>query len=186
MRQRVKAGLTLAALALTFALAPVRAEDAPAPDLPPLKTDWDRTANIKDSAVRLGALHRREGSQGVLKFLANCYKTHTLASAFTSGLEACMAQDYMHSQVLANIYARLPKDKLAKLNAPSPEMIAKGMGERFVAAFTQYKVAVVDANAFKQLVDQNGLPIFLKAVFPNIDPPANVGASSKPETKDKN
>ncbi len=176
-------GAALIGLALVAAAVPAGAEDATAATPPPLKTDWDRTANIRESAIRLGVLHRREGSQGVLKFLGNCYRTHMLSSTYSSGLEACMAQDYMHSQVLANIYARLPKEQLAKLRAPSPELIAKGMGERFVAAFSQYKVPVADAEAFKVLVDQNGLPIFLKAVFPNIDPPPNVGASSKPEAK---
>ena len=40
------------------------------------------------------------------------------------------------------------------------------MGQRFVAAFSQYKIGVKEAEAFKKLVDKNGLPIFVKAVFP--------------------
>ena len=75
------------------------------------KGDWDHTANIKDAAGRLAALHKREGSPGVLKFLDACYRTHLLASDFTKGLEACMAQDYMHTRVLATIYAKLPVDQ---------------------------------------------------------------------------
>jgi hypothetical protein len=127
---------------------------------------WDRVANIKDAAERLALLHRREGSPGVLKFLDACYRTHTLASEFTPGIEACLAQDYMHSQVLVQIYARMPEADRRRLGAPSPELIAKGMGERFVAVFSQYKVPVKEAEDFKKLVDKNGMPLFLKAVFP--------------------
>ena len=80
---------------------------------------WDHTANIKDAATRLAKLHRREGSSGVLTFLDACYRTHLLASSYTAGLEACMAQDYMHTQILAQIYARLPAEDRAKSGAPS-------------------------------------------------------------------
>ncbi len=127
---------------------------------------WDRAANIQDAAKRLGALHRREGSQGVLKFLDACYRTHTLASQFNRGLEACMAQDYMHSQVLAVIYARVPQEARAKLNAPSPELIAQSMSARFAAVFSQYNLTSGQTGEFKKSVDTHGIPIFLKAVFP--------------------
>ncbi len=85
------------------------------------KPEWDMVANIKEAAGHLGKLHRAQGSQGVLKFLDACYRTHTLASKFNRGLEACMAQDYMHSQVLAVMYARLPEEARAKSKMPSPE-----------------------------------------------------------------
>ena len=137
---------------------------------------WDHNANIKDAAMRLGALHRREGSPGVLKFLDACYRTHMLASEFTKGLEACMAQDYMHTQVLATIYAKLPPEQREKSGAPSPQAMAEGMGRRFVAAFSQYKVAVPDAEDFKKRVDKYGFPIFIKAVFPK-------SAASPPDNK---
>jgi hypothetical protein len=130
------------------------------------KGNWDHAANIKDAAGRLAALHKREGSQGVLKFLDACYRTHLLASDFTKGLEACMAQDYMHTQILATIYSKLPEEERAKLHVPSPEMMAQGMGQRFTTAFQQYKVAVAEANDFKALVDKYGFPVFVKAVFP--------------------
>ena len=37
------------------------------------------------------------------------------------------------------------------------------MGQRFVAAFSQYKMSIKDAEAFKKLVDKNGMPVFVKA-----------------------
>lgn len=131
---------------------------------------WDHAANIKDAAQRLAKLHKREGSTGVLKFLDACYRTHMLASDFSKGLESCMAQDYMHTQVLATIYSKLPPERLQRLGAPSPQRIADAMSTRFVAAFTQYKVSVADGEDFKKLVDTHGFPVFIKAVFPKGTP----------------
>ena len=130
------------------------------------KETWDHAANIKDAAKRLAELHRREGSQGVLKFLDACYRTQTLASNYSAGLESCMAQDYMHSQVLAQIYARIPQADRVRMGTPAPEDIARGMGQRFVATFKQYNISVKEAESFKKMVDKNGMPIFLKAIFP--------------------
>lgn len=127
---------------------------------------WDRTANIADAAKRLGVLHRREGSRGVLKFLDACYRTHMLSSEYSKGLEACMAQDFMHTQVLASIYAKVPLEQRQKLDTPSPELIASGMQQRFASAFAQYRIATPEADAFKVLVEKQGMPVFLKAVFP--------------------
>jgi hypothetical protein len=127
---------------------------------------WDHVANIKDAARRLGQLHQREGSAGVLKFLDACYRTQMLASEFSQGLESCMAQDYMHSQVLAQIYARIPQADRVRMGTPAPEDIARGMGARFIAAFREYKISTKEAEAFKKMVDKDGMPIFLKAVFP--------------------
>lgn len=150
-------GAVIAIFALT-AVAMPHSSDA--------KETWDHVANIKDAARRLGALHRREGSAGVLKFLDACYRTQMLASEYTAGLESCLAQDYMHSQVLAQIYARIPQADRVRMGTPAPEDIARGMGARFVAAFKQYKISAKKAEAFRKMVDKEGMPIFLKAVFP--------------------
>lgn len=126
---------------------------------------WNQVANVKDAAQRLAKLHRSEGTQGVMKFLEACYKTHMLASEFTQGLEACMAQDYMHSQELAAIYSKVPEADRVRLKAPSPELISGTMAKRFEAVFEQYHIDKADAEKFKKAVDQYAFPIFLKAVF---------------------
>jgi hypothetical protein len=72
----------------------------------------------------------------------------------------------MHSQVLAQIYARIPQEERVKMGTPAPEDIARGMGARFVAAFSQYKLSPKQAEALKKMVDKDGMPIFLNAVFP--------------------
>jgi hypothetical protein len=141
------------------------------------KETWNHVANIKDAATRLAELHKREGSPGVLKFLDACYRTQMLASEYSQGLESCMAQDYMHTQVLAKVYAAIPEAERQRMGTPSPQAIADGMGRRFVAAFSQYKISVKDAEEFKKLVDKNGLPIFVKAVFP----PKKPDDSDKPD-----
>ena len=130
------------------------------------KPAWDQTANIKEAANHLAKLHRAQGSQGVIKFLDACYRTHTLASEFNRGLEACMAQDYMHSQILAVIYAKVTPEDRAKSNFPSPEFIAKTMSARFASVFAQYKFTANETDALKKAVDTHGFPLFLKAVFP--------------------
>jgi hypothetical protein len=150
---------------------------APSPSL--AKETWDHVANVKDAAKRLADLHKREGSAGVLKFLDACYRTQMLSSKYTQGLESCMAQDYMHSQVLARIYARIPQAERVRMGVPAPEDIANGMGQRFVAAFKQYNISTKEAEAFRKLVDKNGMPIFIKSAFPPRKPGDASGADSQ-------
>lgn len=154
------------------------------PQAPAARETWDQAANIKDAAKRLAELHRRQGSAGVLKFLDACYRTQTLASKYSAGLESCMAQDYMHSQVLALIYARIPQAERVRMGTPAPEDIARSMGQRFVATFRQYKISTKEAEKFKKLVDVNGMPIFVKSVFPpkkpgEPDSESDAGTTSK-------
>lgn len=150
--------------ALLMALCLGMIAAGPAPAL--AKETWDHVANIKDAAKRLADLHKREGSAGVLKFLDACYRTQMLSSKYTQGLESCMAQDYMHSQILARIYAKIPQADRVRMGVPAPEDIAKSMGQRFVAAFSQYKIGIKQADAFKKMVDKDGMPIFVQSVFP--------------------
>jgi hypothetical protein len=166
LRTRGGTGFNILATAVAaFAMA-----FADAPSTLAAQETWDHVANIKDSAKRLGELHQREGSAGVLKFLDACYRTQMLASEYTAGLESCLAQDYMHSQVLAQIYSRIPQEQRVKMGTPAPEDIARGVAARFVAAFSQYKLSAKQADALKTMVDKDGMPIFLKSVFPPAKP----------------
>ena len=140
---------------------------------------WDHKANITESAQRLVTLHKREGSPGVVKFLDACYRTHLLSSEFTAGLESCMAQDLMHTQMLALIYSRLSPERIKKLGAPSPQLIADTMNKRLATSFMQYKVTVVEGDEFKRLVNDYGMPIFVKGVFPKAAAPTN-GRATEP------
>ena len=133
----------------------------------PFKPTWDQAANIREAAQRLGNLQRSRGAKGTYDFIAACYKTQGLAENYSAPFEACIAQDYMQTQVLAQIYSRMTPEQLKNLGAPSAPALADAMGHRIVAAFSQYKIPVSYAGDFKKLVDQHGFPIFLALVFPN-------------------
>lgn len=150
--------LILMGAALFFAVLPVQAAKT--------KRDWNQVENVKGAAKRLGEMHRRQGAEATLKFLEACYKTHMLAERYTQGLESCMAQDYMLSQMLAVIYSRVPEDKLKDMKAPTADIIARSMRGRFQAIFQQYKFTQKQADDLRKAVDKHGMPIFVKTVFP--------------------
>jgi hypothetical protein len=139
---------------------PTPSEAMPAPT-------WDRVATIKGAAERLGFLHRARGAKAAYELIDNCYRTHSLAEKYGEGFETCIAQDYLETKVLTQVYARLPPDQLKKLGAPSPAMLADAMGRRITGAFLQYKMPLSYAEDLKVLVDTHGLPIFLAIVFPD-------------------
>lgn len=146
--------------------AAVETPPAATPTTTPAIT-WDRTANIKEAAERIGLIQRTRGAEAAIKHIDACYRTHGLASAYSAPFEGCIAQDYMETKLLARIYGRLPPDQLRKIRAPTAEQLAQAMGHRVVAAFRQYKVSALDAETFKAEVDKVGMPVFLKTVFPN-------------------
>src|SRR5262249_39364288 len=74
--------------------------------------DWDQAANIKDAALRLAEMQRTQGATRAFEFINACYKTHSLSSNYTKAFEACIAQDYLETQVLALIYSRMPAETL--------------------------------------------------------------------------
>ena len=166
---RAVAGIGLAA-ACASALA---AGEAP---------DWDQTANIKDAATRLAEMQRTQGATRAFSFIDACYKTHSLSSNYTKAFEACIAQDYLETQVLALVYSRMPPETLKKMGAPSPELLAQSMGKRVAEAFAIYKVPNSQVTAFKKLVDEQGFPVFFEALFPNTKPPEPKGLAI-PEQK---
>jgi cytosine/adenosine deaminase-related metal-dependent hydrolase len=133
--------------------------------------DWDQVANIKDAALRLAQMQRTRGATKTFEFIDACYKTHGLSSKYTKAFEACIAQDYLETQILALIYSRLSPETLERMGAPSPEMLAQAMGQRIGAAFAAYKVPPENVEAFKKLVDEHGFPVFFQALFPDTKPP---------------
>jgi hypothetical protein len=149
---------------------PVRAEPAQAvPEAPAagVPITWDRQANIREAAERIGLIQRTRGAEAAIKHIDACYRTHGLASAYSAAFEACIAQDYMETKLLTRVYGRLSPERLRKMGAPTAEQLAQAMGRRVVAAFGQYKVSAADAEAFKADVDKVGMPVFLKTVFPS-------------------
>jgi hypothetical protein len=152
----------LAACLVVASFAPLAAAKAP---------EWDQVANIKDAALRLAEMQRTQGATRAMAFIDACYKTHSLSSRYTKAFEACIAQDYLETQILALIYSRLSPETLQRMGAPTPEMLAQSMGKRITDAFRTYDVSVARAEAFKKLVDEHGFPVFFRALFPGVEMP---------------
>ena len=126
---------------------------------------WDRTANIKASAIALAALQQAKGAMGAYQFIANCYQTHALNSEYGAALEGCLVQDYIHSKVTAAVYSNLPAGERERLDLPVPNELVDAMLKRVGAALAQYKISEVDARKFVAQVDAIGVPTFAKARF---------------------
>jgi hypothetical protein len=142
--------------------------------------DWDQVANIKEAATHLGNIQKRQGATKAFDFIIACYKTQGLASKYSKYFEACIAQDYIHTQTLALIYSRMPPDALKKMRVPTPQQLSQAMGQRVTGAFQKYSIPVAEAEAFKKLVDKYGFPTFASIVFPK---GVNSG-DAKDDTKD--
>lgn len=154
-------GFVLALLCATATVLPA-ADNARAST----KADWDQVANIKEAAVRLGNVQKRQGATKAFEFIVACYKTHGMSTKFSRFFEACIAQDYIHTQTLATIYSRMPPASLKKMGAPSPQVLSRAMGQRVAGAFSKYSIPPEDATAFRKLVEKHGFEPFAKIVFP--------------------
>jgi len=154
---------TLIAGWASMASAAGDAADVKAEDAPPA---WDQVASIRAAAERLGRLHRAKGAKAAYELIDNCYRTHSLASTYGEGYETCIAQDYLETRTLIQVYSRMPPEMLQKAGVPSPRQLAESMGRRISMAFSQYKKSQAYADEVRRLVDTHGLPVFLSIVFP--------------------
>ena len=111
---------------------------------------WDQVENIKEAATRLAQMQRTQGATKTFGFIDACYRTHSLSSEYTKAFEACIAQDYMETQILTMIYSRTPPDVLKRQGAPTPKMLVETMSRRVGAAFGQYKVPKEKIVAFQR------------------------------------
>ena len=132
---------------------------------------WDQVENIKEAATRLAQMQRTQGATKAFVFIDACYRTHSLSSAYTKAFEACIAQDYLETQILALIYSRMSPEQLKKTGAPTPQMLAESMGRRVGAAFAKYKVTPDQIATFKRNVDEHGFPLFFQSLFPDAKMP---------------
>jgi hypothetical protein len=132
---------------------------------------WDQVENIKEAATRLAQMQRTQGATKAYVFIDACYRTHSLSTDYTKAFEACIAQDYLETQILALIYSRMSPDALKRMGAPTPDMLAQSMGRRVGAAFAKYKIPAEKIAAFKRNVDEHGFPLFFQSLFPDAKPP---------------
>jgi hypothetical protein len=141
---------------------------------------WDQVENIKEAALRLAQMQRTQGATKAFAFIDACYRTHSLSSEYTKPFEACIAQDYMETQILSLVYARTPPEALKKMGAPTPKMLADTMSRRVSAAFGQYKVPKERVLAFQKNVEEHGFPLFFKTLFPDKAAPTPPPVGDKP------
>jgi hypothetical protein len=128
--------------------------------------DWDRVENVRQAAAKLGEIQARQGADQAFRFITACYKTHGLASAYSRAFESCIAQDFMLTQALALIYERIDPAKLKTMGAPTRELLQQSLNQRVSGAYANYEMAPSEGLTLKAIVDEHGLPIFMKAVFP--------------------
>lgn len=133
--------------------------------------DWDQVENIKDAATRLAQLQKTQGATKAFTFIDACYRTHSLSTDYTKAFEACIAQDYLETQILSLIYSRMSPDALKRMGAPTPDMLAATMARRVSAAFAQYKIPKERIAEFKRNIDEHGFPLFFKTLFPDAKMP---------------
>jgi hypothetical protein len=133
---------------------------------------WDRTANIKSSAVSLAQMQQTKGAMGAFQFIANCYKTHELNSKYGQALEGCLVQDYIHSRITAAVYSKLPPGEIARMGLPVPDEMVAGMLKRLGQAMGKYNITEADARKFVAQVEAVGMPTFAQARFPKAAVPA--------------
>ncbi len=128
---------------------------------------WDQVENIKEAATRLAQMQRTQGATKAYVFIDACYRTHSLSTDYTKAFEACIAQDYLETQILALIYSRMSPDALKRMGAPTPDKLAESMGRRVGAAFAKYRIPSEQIAAFKRNVDEHGFPLFFQSLFPD-------------------
>ena len=153
----IRAGVACAAFAV-LSSGPARA--APA-------YDWDRVANVKNAATQIGEIQARGGADQAFRFISACYKTHSLASAYSRPFESCIAQDFMLTQALALIYEKVKPAVLQKMGAPTRDMLQQALNQRVNAAYANYAMEPGEGHALKAIVDEHGMPVFFKLVFPD-------------------
>jgi hypothetical protein len=132
---------------------------------------WDQVENIKEAATRLAQMQRTQGATKAFTFIDACYRTHSLSSEYTKAFEACIAQDYLETQVLALIYSRMSPEALKRAGAPTPQMLAESMSRRVGAAFGKYKITREQVATFKKNIDEHGFPLFFQSLFPDAKMP---------------
>ena len=99
---------------------------------------WDQVENIKEAATRLAQMQRTQGATKAFVFIDACYRTHSLSTDYTKAFEACIAQDYLETQVLALIYSRMSPDAAEEDGcADAARCWRQSMGRRVGAAFVQ-------------------------------------------------
>ena len=141
-------------------------------------TDWDRIANVKHAAEQIGDIQAQGGADQAFRFIVACYKTHSLAAEYSRPFESCIAQDFMLSQALVLIYDKIDPAVLTRMGAPTRDLLQQTLNQRVNSAYANYGIEPKEGLKLKAIVDEYGMPVFLKHVFPGKGSAA--GSEAKP------
>ena len=128
---------------------------------------WDQVENIKEAAKRLAQMQRTQGATKAFEFIEACYRTHSLSTNYTKAFEACIAQDYLETQILALIYSRMSPDALKRMGAPTPEMLARVDGPARRCGLRQVQdVQATRSRRSRRTSTSTASPLFFQVVVP--------------------
>ena len=164
----MRAGLAVVAL-LSLDVA-ARATDCAAA-WPPceagIRPDWNRISTIKEAATRIAILQRDSGPKAVFRSIDDCYKRVAQAAKHGEALEACIAQDYLVSHVLAERYLKLSPAVLEELAGATPEDLMVAMGLRIASATKDFPISFPFVEKLKGQIDSYGHPVYVGIAFPD-------------------
>lgn len=128
----------------------------------------DRVRNIENAAAEIGAIQKKNGSDGAFAAINECYKRELAhATALTPQLEACMAQDIVVSQATAAFYSRISAKGRRVAGAEEPEAVLEAMNGRVVGTMARFKVPQNAALVFSGIVKTRGMEAYGRAQFPD-------------------
>lgn len=130
------------------------------PDIAAQTAASGRVHNIENAAAEIGAIQKKNGSDGAFAAINECYKRELArATALTPQVEACMAQDIIVSQVSAAFYSKLPA------GGQKSDAVLKAMTDRVVGTMARLKLPQDDARAFTGIVKTRGMDAYGTAMF---------------------
>jgi hypothetical protein len=101
-----------------------------------LAQNSDRAANVVKAAVEIGFIQRRGGANAAFGAIKQCYDRELeVANSLTQGVETCITQDLLVSQMTAAFYRGISAEGRKKAGVAEPEEIQKVVTLRVLAIF---------------------------------------------------
>jgi hypothetical protein len=129
--------------------------------------DADRVANINKAAAEIAAIQEKSGANGAFAAINECYQRElAVAKSLTRGLETCMTQDIIVSNITAVFYGQMSENARKMAKVPEPGAVKDAMIQRVVGTARRFKVPEEDAREFRRLVQQHGMQAYGQTRFP--------------------
>lgn len=152
--------LFLACVAMGNALGASQAEETK------VTPGWDRVQTIRQAAQRIAVVHRSKGPAAAYKLIDACYRTHSLADLYTEGMEICIVQDYLQTQMVTRVIERMAPGTLARSGVQSPKELRKIMQIRIGKTLKMFDMPPTFGTEVMKLAEKHGSPVYLAVLFP--------------------